>query len=320
MNEWCAQHGAQAIVTAHTANDQAETFLMRLARGSGVDGLSGMLRETSSPWPVVRPLLGFTRQDLQDVLGKAGHDWIEDPSNEDLQFERIRVRQALKQLEPLGIDASSIGLSMSRLARAREALDAVSTALIETALTCHDTGYGELDAEVFAEADAEVRLRVLQKLIWQFGNHDLPKMAALERIVTWLEIGEGRARTVSGCRIGRRKHVIVFGREPGRICAAPVTVTENDLIWDRRFRLRVERCGPPNDLAVVPLSALQDSENRLIRDAAADIPAFVRQGLPVVLQNGEMHCVPHIGVYGPGVERRISVNVAFIGLPGQGAP
>lgn len=60
MSQWCQQQEAQAIVTAHTANDQAETLLMRLARGSGVDGLAGMAPEAATPWPVMRPLLGST--------------------------------------------------------------------------------------------------------------------------------------------------------------------------------------------------------------------------------------------------------------------
>ena len=98
MSDWCLEHGAAAIVTAHTANDQAETVMMRLARGSGVDGLAGMMRETLAPWPVLRPLLGVTRARLRAVLTAAGHDWIDDPSNDDTAFERIRMRQALDAL------------------------------------------------------------------------------------------------------------------------------------------------------------------------------------------------------------------------------
>ena len=94
------------VALGHTQDDQAETVLMRLARRAGVDGLSGM-----AAWRVhlgvgwVRPLLGVARGELRDWLKARGQDWIEDPSNEALRFDRVKARRALAALGPLGIDA-----------------------------------------------------------------------------------------------------------------------------------------------------------------------------------------------------------------------
>ena len=84
LTDWCWMNGADALLVAHTLEDQAETFLMRLLRGSGVDGLAGMRAASMvNGLPLLRPLLGVAKRDLKDELRDVGQDWIEDPSNQD---------------------------------------------------------------------------------------------------------------------------------------------------------------------------------------------------------------------------------------------
>ncbi len=312
MSDWCLEHGATGIVTAHTANDQAETLVMRLARGSGVDGLAGMMPETLTPWPMLRPLLGVTRERLQATLTAQRHDWIDDPSNEDVAFERIRVRKGMAKLSGLGLDVESLALSARRLGRARQALDAAASDLMASVLTCHPEGYGEVELEELLGAPEEVQLRVLQKLVWQFGSHDMPKLAALERAANWLVDGNDRARCISGCRIVRRKHRLVFGREPGRIAAAPLALTlagsKADALWDRRFRVVVHGARAADRLSVVPFAALDGERS----SKSVDMPAFVRDSLPAVLNRGALHCVPHLGMVGADVNPSLAIDVKFI--------
>lgn len=320
MSEWCLANRASAIVTAHTADDQAETVLMRLARGSGVDGLAGMMADTLSPWPVLRPLLGITRARLRVTLEQCGHGWTDDPSNDDEGFERIRMRKVLAGLAPLGLSAEAIALSAKRLSRARQALELGAEALMQDALVGHETGFGEVDLGAFAAAPEELRLRVLQKLVWQFGDHGLARMAALERVADWIAGGSGRARTVSGCRIVRRKHQLVVGREAGRIGQAPVALEGHgkgrETVWDRRFKVIVHGAKAGDELSIAPFCAVSMSKkhkfDREFEPIPAPIPAFVRDGLPVLLDHGELHSVPHLGISGVNKNHRLSVDVSFM--------
>ena len=125
LGRWAADRGLQAIATAHHLDDQAETLLMRLTRGAGVQGLSGM--RPVSPFPVpaanvhlVRPLLGWRRSELVELCEQAGVSPVTDPSNEDPRFERVRVRRGLSQLDWL--DPEGIAHSAAHLAAADMAI------------------------------------------------------------------------------------------------------------------------------------------------------------------------------------------------------
>ena len=110
MAGWCAKRKIRALIVAHHQRDQAETILMRLARGSGVDGLSGMapvqkLETSAGDLHILRPFLETDPKLLSDVVRRAKFDWVEDPSNMDEQFERVRWRQAENMLDELGLRA-----------------------------------------------------------------------------------------------------------------------------------------------------------------------------------------------------------------------
>src|SRR5690606_24842602 len=92
---WCTDNRAGALVTAHSLEDQAETFLMRLARGSGADGLAAMRPAREDRIAILRPLLGVSRARLRSTLTAAGQHWLEDPANRDPRFERVRWRTTL---------------------------------------------------------------------------------------------------------------------------------------------------------------------------------------------------------------------------------
>lgn len=215
MTAWCKQNGAEAIVTGHTRDDQAETVLMRLARGSGVDGLSGMAATSEGRWRVLRPLLSVPRARLRAHLEATGQVWIEDPSNEDVAFERIRVRKALDQ-HVLGLEVDAVALSARRMARARAALEHYSRRLADKAVSRDDSGKVLIDLACYLEAPEDMQVRLLQDIIKREGGQDFGRMAAIERLADWIKSGAGRARTLGGCRISRRKRFVVIAVEPGR--------------------------------------------------------------------------------------------------------
>src|SRR5690606_17749743 len=120
-------NGIDCLVTAHHLEDQAETVLMRLKRGSGPDGLAGI--PAVGRWgglPVHRPLLDVPRARLEAELRAAGLSWIEDASNVDDRFERARIRKATGELEKLGYTAQALAATAARMRRASAALDATT--------------------------------------------------------------------------------------------------------------------------------------------------------------------------------------------------
>ncbi len=121
---WAEERGIKSVATGHHADDQAETLLMRLARGSGVKGLAGMRPKSIAPVThvrVVRPLLGWRRAELEQVCAAAGVTPAADPSNHDPKYERVRVRQAMS--EAGWLDPGAVARSAANLADADAALD-----------------------------------------------------------------------------------------------------------------------------------------------------------------------------------------------------
>jgi tRNA(Ile)-lysidine synthase len=125
--DWAEHRDLSAIATAHHADDQAETLLMRLNRGSGLAGLVGVREARFMPGSavsLVRPLLGFRRAELADLVGAAGLDPVQDPSNADERFDRVRIRSALAAADWL--DPLALSRSACLLGEAQQAISATA--------------------------------------------------------------------------------------------------------------------------------------------------------------------------------------------------
>ena len=195
--------GADTIATAHTLDDQAETVLMRLAHGSAVDGL-GAMRPAKQRGALLhlRPLLGLGKARLIATLGQAGFDWIEDPSNYNLRFERTRIRGLLAAVAPSGLQAERLALLAKRAQRATQALEHIAGATFAAAMRPDGDGVW-LDAAVLAQAPAEIRLRVLGRAIDLVRRHDIGDYAVrLERLEA---LGVTIDAALQGGRKKRRK-------------------------------------------------------------------------------------------------------------------
>ncbi|CAM5777296.1 tRNA(Ile)-lysidine synthase [Labrys miyagiensis] len=165
LAEAAVEIGADAIATAHTLDDQAETVLMRLLHGSSVDGLAAM-RPVSRRGEVahLRPLLGTPKARLVATLSAADVPWIEDPSNRNGRFERVRLRRLLEELAPLGLDPRRLSLLAERAARSADALETITAAHFARAYR-QEGGEGVLGGSVYRAAPADIRLRMIERAI-----------------------------------------------------------------------------------------------------------------------------------------------------------
>jgi tRNA(Ile)-lysidine synthase len=220
MGDWLSDRGIAALYVAHTRDDQAETFLLRLARGSGLDGLSAM--QSVARFPVsgygqlrlVRPLLEFGRAELRAHLSATGQDWLEDPMNKDPRFARARIRENWQAFENAGLTAGRLADAAHHLSRAREALDVATLAVL--ARVARVEGEEALvDREALGNAPRELALRALATLLMTIANEPYrPRFASLERLFDSMVSGAlGGGATLHGCRVApapRRK--AVFGQ------------------------------------------------------------------------------------------------------------
>jgi tRNA(Ile)-lysidine synthase len=230
LGEWCKARMTPYLFAAHTREDQAETFLLRLGRGSGVDGLSGMRAAGPLPVPgfapvrLLRPLLDMGRTELRAYLQGRGEHWLEDPMNADCRFARVRIRQALPGLEAAGVSVQRIAQAAGHLARAREALEAATEEFFERH-TQLGADFALMDGGALAHNSREIGLRVLSAVLMRVaGAPYRPRFERLEALFDAISVEPFTARTLLGCRIAKApKGRAVFGgatllivREPAR--------------------------------------------------------------------------------------------------------
>lgn len=244
LTSFARAHRIDAVVTAHTRDDQAETLLMRLARGSGLDGLAAMQPESAFEGiAILRPLLDVPKARLVVTLRAADVAWTEDPSNENRQFERVRLRDAAPVLDTLGLTAAMLATSARRLARAGRALDHYADRALHDGeiATVSPLGYVTLSARHLAELPEEIVVRILRRSVAGVGGRQEPtSLAAIEDVAaSLLQPGDG-ARTLGGCQIVKRAADILVLREEGRQDAPEVDLQPGvPADFDGRFAVSV---------------------------------------------------------------------------------
>jgi tRNA(Ile)-lysidine synthase len=296
MGEWCQANGADALALGHTLEDQAETVLMRLARGSGVDGLSGMAGVSQLDGiALLRPLLGLRKSRLRATLEALEQPWIEDPSNADERFERVRVRNALAILEDLGMTAEAIGRSAGRLGSARAALDEATAQAMADGVTCFDAGFVSVNLDRFAATGAEIGARLLARCLQAVGGRAHPPgHDALARLGRHLRTGEGSSWTLGGCAIRRRRARALICRESGRRAPEPAAIGRNaPTLWDGRFRIAVAG-SRPSGLVIRPLDVAGWTQVVARDRRQRSLPAYLGRSLVSVWSGDRLVSVPHL--------------------------
>jgi tRNA(Ile)-lysidine synthase len=183
LGAWARRKGLTALATAHHADDQAETLVMRLNRASGLGGLAGVRPRGLVPGaglPLVRPLLSWRRVGLAEIVRRAGLEPAQDPSNADETYDRVRIRKALATADWLDVEAAAA--SAAHLADAEDAIEwMVERDWAENVAVAG----GGLRYET--DAPKAVMLRVVSRIIAGFGGS--PRGAAVARLIADLQAG-----------------------------------------------------------------------------------------------------------------------------------
>ncbi|ETX15159.1 tRNA(Ile)-lysidine synthetase [Roseivivax halodurans JCM 10272] len=318
------------VAMAHTRDDLAETFLMRLARGAGVDGLAAMKSArrivpeaggTAEPrqagWPpevpapgsaftLIRPCLGMGREELRHYNRTLKVPWVDDPTNADPDYERARIRAALPAVAEAGIDVAALADAANRLGRAREALKrraSEAAERISSAPTSQGVPTGELhfDRDSFAALDRETQARLLVgALRWVAGGDYKPRAAPLEALLDRLLSGGGG--TLAGCEAGCDRSALWVAREPAAVKGLSAAA---GALWDGRWRLSGSAAEG------LEVRALGEEGWQQVPEKPADVPPHRRaRALPALWDGDRLVASVHLGV-GPGHDVEI--------LPRRGA-
>lgn len=306
----CAELGADALVLAHHLDDQAETFLLRLARGSGVYGLAAMpargfwQEDAGTCVAVLRPLLAVSKANLIATCEAAGETFAEDPSNEDPAYARTRLRSLMPALAREGLDAETLAATAARLASAAAVVDAQVDAVLASAAVFHPAGPARVSVAALARLPRETLLRLLARLLADVGGEAYPpRLVRLEGLVERLAESDRVQATLSGVVARRRDGEIVFWREPGRTGLAPADLNgPGRVVFDRRFLLEAE-CG--GYFRIVPLGRLSD--HGFDRKAAGDWPSQAFAGAPLLLGPGDASYCPGLAGDAPAGVRLVPI-------------
>jgi len=213
LGQWARNRGLKSVLTAHHLDDQAETFMMRLARGAGVRGLAGMRRSAPVPgsdMALLRPLLGWRRMELEQICSEFGLTPANDPSNADEQFERVRVRRGLAGAGWL--NSRAVAISAQNLAEADGALRWATSKAWDHSVTEEGGEILFVPQDIPREIRRRIVLRAVTRLATEGQGAEL-RGRELERVLGTLARG-GKA-TVRGvlCSGGRQWR---FSKAPPR--------------------------------------------------------------------------------------------------------
>ncbi len=270
LTGFCREHAIPVLCLAHHLGDQTETFLTRLARGSGVDGLSAMKPETvRNGVRLLRPLLRVPKGDLTAYLKRHHVSWVEDPMNYDAAYERVKWRRLTDTLTANGLTGDAVVRSADRLNRARTALDYYAAAFLKENVVVDNRGFARIDTMAFVAAPAEIQIRVLARLLNMIGQPQ--KQLSLDGLEQLVERMPCQA-TLAECHIVPHKTGIYIAKESARQ-PAPVVIPAH--VWQRWDRFWIYADCPVRVRAKAP-------EQRVKK-----IPYLVQQSFPQITKKVE---------------------------------
>ena len=259
---WARARGLPSVALGHTMDDQAETLLMRIAREAGVEGLASMrivFERDGARFD--RPFLFDRRADLRAYLTKLDVRWVEDPSNEDESFGRVRARRALGALEPLGVGVEELFRVALNL---RDASDALGQTACEFARAKVTSAGGDLvfDRTALRRQPAAIARRLLGHALMFVSSADYPpRRDPLEKAMEHL--AASGTITLHGCSLSVSDMTVRVAREHAAVARLRGATNE---VWDRRWRL----AGPH----------ASELEIRALGEAVRECPDWRATGLP----------------------------------------
>ncbi len=299
LENWCRDHGVLHLLLAHQREDQAETLLLRLVRGSGAFGLAGMpAAHERAAVRHLRPLLGVGRHALEATLRAQNQRWIDDPSNRNEAFARVRLRRGATLLEREGASPKRLATTAAHVARARAALERQIALCLARAVTLFPEGYAVVDRNTLTDEDHEIGLRALAAVLTTVaGAETSPRYESLEALHRDIFGPDPfKGRTLGGCRLAVNPTGpgLLIVRELSAVATRQRAALLRPVRWDGRFILE----GTQVRGQVVPLGEQGVAElARRTGAAHAAIPRLACLPLPSFRSRRGLDAAPALGYF-----------------------
>lgn len=216
LSDYCLKKKIPYLCVAHHGQDQMETILFRMAKGTGLDGLAGMrpVNILDNGLTLLRPLLPVSHQDLLETLKSQKIDWIEDPSNVNDKYARVRIRNVINALENEGLSPERISSLSHRVTNSIELIDHLIEKEYKLLLDFKDTERIEIDYLSFFTLPFEGKTRILKMLILEFQSHKkyAARLEDIERLAHKMT-ANFKGGTLGGCQFSKKKDRLHITRE-----------------------------------------------------------------------------------------------------------
>ena len=293
----CRKHGISTILLGHQREDQAETILMRFAKGTGIDGLAGIAAESAMDGiRILRPLLTVSKQQLIATCVDASVPYVTDPSNSLEKFARGRLRRVMPLLADEGLTVDRLTDCGVRAREARDALDFYTSEFLKQHSRQDAYGVIALDKEKLCNLPRAIALRSLSLALQTIHAEDYaPLHASLSVLLDALQNEEPMPpRTLNGCLVGCRKNQIVMSREPASVTENVTIRVGESVTWDGVWRVTLA-AGSGSDIYQV--RALGQAQHEVIDGLSSDLRRKVQQGrvravLPALWLGNQIAMIP----------------------------
>ena len=286
FHKYCAKNKIKFLILAHHQDDLIENFYIRLIRGSGIKGLTSLqnIFEYNKNFYLLRPLLNFNKQELLSVTKKSYSSWIEDPSNKNDKFLRVRIRKMQTKLQKEGFDPKRIIKTIDNLNIAKDSLDFYIFKSEKKYLNFYKEGYVTLKSSIFNNEAQEVIFRVIIKAIhFVSGEYYPPRSDSLKSLMKNLSAKSFKSSTLGGCLIEKNKNIISFYREGRNVAVENLNKKKQRINWDNRFlvynnfnnqqQFIVKKLGN-NGIEYLKKNKVIESGNKIPMHAKKTLPSF----------------------------------------------
>ncbi|HEY1720696.1 MAG TPA: tRNA lysidine(34) synthetase TilS [Magnetospirillaceae bacterium] len=306
----CEGAGILHLLLAHHQGDQAETVLLRLAGRSGMDGLAAIARvTTTASVRLLRPLLNLPKAALEETLREQGQSWVEDPSNRNQAFARVRMREAMPSLAEAGVTADALAGLAGEARDLRMAFDDGAATLLAEAATVSAVGFVKLTTATLLCTQEVIGRRALDHVLRMVGGSIYPPRGdRLDRL--WAEIRAGlkQRRSLGGCLVAPGRDALLIQREPAAMAEAIPCQAGEVIHWDGRFKTRLAGQGRGKVGALTQRGWLA-IKGELGRQT---LPASVFSTMPALFDGRDNPvAVPHLGWKKQGYRGLELVDLAF---------
>ena len=312
MLDYVREENIDTILTAHTSDDNIETFIMRLAKGSGLNGLKSINEiRHEDRIQIQRPLLSLSRSLTTEILRSTGNEWVDDPTNDDERFERVKIRNNISLLSSFNISSDNLTKTIQRLARAHESISFFTNLVSEELVELSELGHANVNFDKLRYYPKEIILRVFAKALTDVNGGNV-SLSSLEAVFAEL-IKTERSKTLNGCQIIPQKNKYVIVRENRGI--SPVEIKINERIsWDGRFDVYLKSCDNTN-IVIDQIGNADDLRKMIDGTTFQSVPNYVLRTLPGGFIKDKLVLLPNIhNIYYSGyldVKFRISDEKKF---------